>query len=918
MKRRFFTILLCFLCYTLWATEVPKVYNYLIEESTSFNQVWSIAQAPNGFVYFATTGGLMEFDGCTWSKYRMPKGQIVRSTTIDSSGRIFVGGFEELGFWQFDEKSGLSYESMVEKVPNSALDKEEIWNILINNDQIYFQSFSQIFKHHGDSIRLMNPPFNIMFAKQIGNDITVPMIAKGLYQIDDQDRFLYIDQSDYFKDKMVETIIEVSPKTFLIGTQDDGIYFYKNGQFSKWNERLNSFLSKYKFNRGIRLRNGNFVIGTLLNGIIITDANGNPLHHLNRTNGLQNNTILSLLEDQSGKLWVGTDNGIDLVSLNEPLYFYKDQFGLLGTVYTAAVFEQNLYLGTNQGLFFRPVKATDEDFVLLDGTQGQVWQLIQIGSELICGHNEGTFGIQNNEVRKISTVTGGWNIKKIPDSKNLYIQGTYTGLVLYELDESKRIQFKSRIGGFAESSKMLVFDSLNRLWVAHARRGLFAVKLNKKYDSVVDFKDYSLDQSLPTQYDLSIQVFQEKLIVRSGSQFLAFNYSKDQFETSMLAPLKSTSPPFKLLTVGSGDYFKVYNNNIEWYNQNDSVYPLDLKLVNDNPFVLDLSDNRFLFCLKNGYSIFEPYKNKANPTISLSDIFIKKISSSNTLHYINEKIKSAFFEANDNNLTLTYACTSFGKSPKFSYFLEGFSKNWSSYSDQTEQVFTNLSSGDYVFKVRSNVIPNRMASIQISIAPFWYETTLAKIGLVIILLLLLFGLYKWHQYRLEQIKQAKEKQLQEERIKSKNEKLQAEVVGKSKELANSTINLVKKVELLEKIKGLLDQLKKENQQVSNQNPYQKLQILINQNISNNEEIALFETNFDEINEQFYKKLKDQHPNLTPGDMRLAAYLKMNLATKEIAPLLNISIRGVENKRYRLRKKMDLSPEENLTEYMMQI
>ena len=69
---------------------------------------------------------------------------------------------------------------------------------------------------------------------------------------------------------------------------------------------------------------------------------------------------------------------------------------------------------------------------------------------------------------------------------------------------------------------------------------------------------------------------------------------------------------------------------------------------------------------------------------------------------------------------------------------------------------------------------------------------------------------------------------------------------------------------------------------------------------------------------FIKKIKSLHPELTPNDLRLCAYLRLNLPSKEIAPLLNISHRSVEVKRYRLRKKMNLDHKENLTEYILNL
>ena len=81
---------------------------------------------------------------------------------------------------------------------------------------------------------------------------------------------------------------------------------------------------------------------------------------------------------------------------------------------------------------------------------------------------------------------------------------------------------------------------------------------------------------------------------------------------------------------------------------------------------------------------------------------------------------------------------------------------------------------------------------------------------------------------------------------------------------------------------------------------------------------MFREAFNNVDRGFIKKLKSLHPNLTPKDLRLCAYLRLNLVSKEIAPLLNISARSVEIKRYRLRKKMNLPHEKSLVEYILEI
>ena len=85
-----------------------------------------------------------------------------------------------------------------------------------------------------------------------------------------------------------------------------------------------------------------------------------------------------------------------------------------------------------------------------------------------------------------------------------------------------------------------------------------------------------------------------------------------------------------------------------------------------------------------------------------------------------------------------------------------------------------------------------------------------------------------------------------------------------------------------------------------------------------EDWHLFEQHFDQVHENFLKRIKEIHPGLTPKDLKICAYLRMNLSSKEIAPLLNISVRGVEISRYRLRKKLGLERDDNLIEYLMKV
>ena len=93
---------------------------------------------------------------------------------------------------------------------------------------------------------------------------------------------------------------------------------------------------------------------------------------------------------------------------------------------------------------------------------------------------------------------------------------------------------------------------------------------------------------------------------------------------------------------------------------------------------------------------------------------------------------------------------------------------------------------------------------------------------------------------------------------------------------------------------------------------------IDNNISSMDDWKVFEFHFEKAHEKFLQKLINKYPQLSHSNLRLCAYLRMNLTSKEIAALLRISYRGVENHRYRLRKKLLLKKEVNLTDFILSL
>jgi DNA-binding CsgD family transcriptional regulator len=149
----------------------------------------------------------------------------------------------------------------------------------------------------------------------------------------------------------------------------------------------------------------------------------------------------------------------------------------------------------------------------------------------------------------------------------------------------------------------------------------------------------------------------------------------------------------------------------------------------------------------------------------------------------------------------------------------------------------------------------------------------------------------------------------------RDENLGLEIKKKNSELASSTLNNIKKNELLVKLIEDIEKIDKELLNNSLHMPIRKIINNINYHLVDKDDWLTFELNFRNAHTDFFKKLRDKHPDLSSNEIKLSAYLKLNLSSKEIASLMHISIKSIEQARYRLRKKLNLPQDSSLVNYI---
>lgn len=938
----------------------PDVVNYSKQAYNAGLQNWDIKQDRNGIIYVANNEGLLAFDGIYWNLYPLPNKTIVRSVEIGSDGRIYVGGQDELGYFSPSTNGELSYHSLTSLIPLKDKSFGDVWDIIALKKDIFLRSQNKIFRLTNDAVATFNAQSEWTYLgycngellahdytaglMHFANGIFVPLPVKNLLPVNDP----------------VTSLLPIAKDSILISTLKNGLYLLSNNTLSKL-PSPNNILFENERIYGATLINNNWIaLATNNSGIYITDTKGNIIQSFSGKEGLQNNNVLSIYLDNQGNLWLGLDNGIDLINYNSAIKQIKP-VSQNGSGYTAAIFNKRLFLGTSNGLYNvslddrKDLSFCKGNFEPVLNTKGQVWNLTEINNQLLLGHHDGAFTIDGNMARPLSSRNGFWNF--IPMSGTFptaqIIAGNYKGLSFFNY-ASEQFAESATIPDFDESARFVAIDKDDNIWVSHPYHGVY--KLIKNINGTYITSYYTEKKGLPSLLNNHVYKIKNEVVVATERGIYNYNAQADHFELSTYYN--------KYFGNQSIRYLKEDQAGNIWFIHEKSLGVLDFsgkdpviiylpeltnKLLSGFEFIYPVNDNNIFIGAEKGFFHinYEKYK-EITQSLKVQIRTVRIINTTDSLLFggyyknvneIQQQDTRSIPEIDNHWKTIRFefSSTLFGyqSNLEYSYRLKGFETNWSEWTKRTEKEFNNLRAGKYTLevKVRNNLgNESAIASFSFKVLPPWYQTSWAIVLYLLLIAATLYLLYRWQQKKFTRQQQKYEEEQKRllyihelelsksetELVTLRNEKLEAEIHFKNSELASSAMHLVKKGELLSKLKTELSHVMKgyDNQQPAND--LKKIIKSLSDDDNLDKEWENFTKHFDKIHGDFVAGLKEKHPNITGNELKLCAYLRMNLSTKEIAQLMNISIRGVEISRYRLRKKLQIPSEKNLFDYLINL
>lgn len=937
-------------CYAGWNS---FIINFDKNQYGRGAQTWQIATYNDKWVYFANKNGMLQFDGNIWNVFPMNNASDVRSILPSSTQKkIYVGAINEFGYYEPGTDGSMVYHCMSDTIDGSCRFLGNVWGIHETDNILYFQGDDRVVKYLNGKFTAITMDAKIDCSNMV-NGILYLGTDRGVWFLVGN-TFFPLQGADVLASKRIRGIVPYKDGV-LVATAYNGLYYCDGKTVTPFITGAEDFIRENEV-FCIAKKDNQIALGTIHKGLLLMDCNTMRIKYFNENNGLHNNTVLSVSFDVAGNLWAGLDSGIDYVCLTSPftnLYSYPYFFG---TGYAAALENNLLYIGTNRGLYYTsyPVKLNGDvpDIHPVPYSSGQVWNLCRIGEELFCLHDRGIFLVEGATMKRVTDITGAWCCQPVVGHPDMIYVGAYNGI--YLVAKKKGVwQTVGKIEGFGDSCRLFEQETDRVIWVYNVDH-VSRIELSEDLSKVVGNKEYGMADGFPANQAMYVSKIEGRIYFATPHGIYKYNPHKDEMEPC---------PDMNNLLSGPSQYSRLleYHNrliglspheiciaNLGTYKRgaNTSINPIQRSLVELVPTfetIIPLSDSLMVIPNEEGFALFTipevRGRHDRSHSLYIRSMYLSypKDSLVYTANFLGAKpVPVIAYSSNSVRIDYGLSFLSIGDDIRFQYRLN--KGTWSDFTTIRTKEYSNLSEGDYTFEVKV-IYPDGTTSsddISFRVLPPWYRSAAAYVCYIVFAFFSLWYLYRWEDIRIKRReKQAvvekdkelheMEKEYEEEKARQEKqimqlekEKLEYDLQHKSQEMANLMINFVRKNEMLTEIKSEIMKVAAALKGEGSREGKQQLLLLnnkIDSNIQSDEVLKRIEDQFDLIHNNFMKRLHARHPDLSNNERMMCAYLKMNLSTKEIAPLLNISVRGVETIRYRLRKKFGLEREDNLIDYL---
>lgn len=887
-------------------------------------------------LFVANNLGVLAFNGTSWSKHNLNTGKKQRSLAFDEkSNRLYVGSQGDFGYFE----GNWQYTSLLGKIAKRDANFDEVWNVLLFESKVYFCTFQGIYIYDGNTISVVSRPGGFNRSFLAGNHLFTQSPEGTLFEAKDKE-LIALRQKDH-ANQIVAGLIK-SDFGYLCIYNSGKIEELNSSASSQKHEALTELLAGKYVNHVLQISDGRLVIATQRTGLFIHDLRSGTTEHISAADGLISNACLKAYQDHTGNLWVGMQNGIALIDINSPLRLVNKNIELQGSGYEAFDSDDGSYYTTSNGIYFLPKGSEKSQFLV--GTEGPAYGMQMINNKLYAGHHTGLFLLEGGKAVRRAASDGLWQVKQLQLNPNFAIGGTYSGLLLFQLDANGELRLVQKISGFNESSRFFEEDRKGRIWVGQYYKGMYLLTFNESFTNAT-VKKVSAER-LPVQQYLILSKIDDELYVSTAQGIFKLDQTTDEIvEDEVFSKVVGKQWVYQFVQDRNKNVYVHSENRMGMFKKVShgnyvylptSLFQLRQSFNNDLLHISSHVRDGVIFNANEGFIYYNPdLEEQVSVTKAPLVSRVYSVAEDSILYQRKpfdprvDEVAAIQISEGAKVLQLTVESFKFKdvSNQQFRFLLQNFDAGYGAWSTSGMKEYTNLKPGSYSFVAqtvdpRGEIITGQPVTIEV--APLFYKSTTAKAFYFLLGIFVLYQIYRQQrqyyrrkQKRLEQVKHtelaAKQKELQD----LKEEQIKRELTHVNSLLAASTMNLVVKNEFMENIKEEIRQAKATDKVQDQQKALERIIKEIDTTLKVQEDWQQFEHHFDRVHGDFLKRLTGEFSDLTPGEQKLCAFLRLNMDTKEIANLMTISPRGVEIARYRLRKKFKLETHQNLSKFILE-
>ncbi|MFC2151107.1 SpoIIE family protein phosphatase [Bacteroidota bacterium] len=783
-------------------------------------QNWDIVQDKRGVMYFANNECVLEYDGIRWKRYNVTNETAVQSLAIDKNDRIYVGAINEFGYLAPNSLGDLEYVSLLPNIENSLRFFNEIRNICINSEGVYFQSNSHIFFWNGEKMDFWLAGDNYFHTSFLINDkLIINISGKGLHAILDNE-LIKLKKTEALVDKAIFSIIPYEKDNFLLVTKSNGFYKAKfNDTMTEINvspldEHNQEILKDYLLYNAIKISDNTYSIGTWGSGLLIYQ-NGQIVQLITKKSGLGDEVINNQFLDKDNNLWLALSDGITKIEIKSPLTTFTEELGVDGTIEAIARFNKNLYLATERGLLLLLDEWSDSKkiyeqnkFKKIAKFEGGLWDLMDYNVDgenyLLIASNEGIIQMDKHQNFNLFHSCYPWRMYQSQQNPHRVYIGTDYGLISI-IRKNRKWNVEYEFPQIDEVVISICEDDKGNLWLGTYGMGVLYLEFATKNSfKGIKVNRYNASNGLPENCDFQVTYFDDKVLFGTDQGIFEQFENTDSFAISKRFPPELTSKdriitkmkpdkygklwittfiqsqrmieagyvlkdssgykwietPFN--TIAQGDLFSIHfdEDDIVWIGGSEGLYRYDPSVKKN--YQKDFAALIRLNIIGEDSTIFfGSYFDENGYVTTIQPSVLKPI-----LKY---RYNSLEFEFAAQNTEIEYPIL-------FSYYLEGYDKKWSEWSEEAKRYYTNLNQGDYVFRVKAKNVyehESEEAAYEFSIKPPWYQTIVAYISYFFALLALIYVIVTQYTKYLRGVIKLKTKEIrhQKEVVEQKNEEI---------------------------------------------------------------------------------------------------------------------------------------------------